>query len=235
MEIGTRITEARKHAGLTQEQLAEKVGTTGRSIRNYESDARQITVELLQKIAKTCNVDFGYFVTMSQSLSVPNSSLSKSLSVSKSSLSHQVVDKVQQRSTIKVNYYPNILASAGFGVLNHDTSTKTLELEEGFLMALGLKCFKNLDLITVYGDSMEPFISNGELIILQRDVEARNSDIVVANIGGDIYVKKLQRDPLKKWLKLTSLNAMYPDIELKEDEIKHLTIIGIVRAKIRPF
>ena len=235
MNIGTKITEARKYAGLTQEQLADKVGTTGRSIRNYETDARNITVELLQKISDVCNVSFAYFVTMSESLSPKNLSLSKSLSVTKSSISHEVVNEIQQRNTVKVNYYPNILASAGFGVFNHDEKAKVIEMEEGFLMALGLKSFKHLELIGVYGDSMEPFISNGELIILQRDVEARNSDIVVANIGGDIYVKKLQRDPLKKWLKLTSLNAMYPDIELKEDEIKHLTIIGIVRAKIRPF
>lgn len=235
MDIGTKITEARKHAGFTQEELASKVGVTGRSIRNYETDARNISVELLFKIADICKVDFSYFVTMSKSLSNTNMSLSKSLSVTKSSPSRQVVNEIQQTNTVKVNYYPNILASAGFGVLNHDVNIKVLELEEGFLMALGLKCFKNLDLITVYGDSMEPFVSNGELIILQRDVEAQNSDIVVANINGEIYVKKLQRDPIKKWIKLTSLNAMYPDIELKEDELKYLSIVGIVRAKIRPF
>lgn len=235
MNIGTKITEARKHAGLTQEQLAEKIGTTGRSIRNYETDARNITVELLQKISDVCNVSFTYFVTMSESLSPKNLSLSKSLSVTKSSISNEVVNEVQQRTPVKVNYYPNILASAGFGAFNHDINVRVLELEEGFLMALGLKCFKNLDLITVYGDSMEPFVSNGELIILQRDVEAQNSDIVVANINGEVYVKKLQKDPIKKWIKLTSLNVMYPDIELNEDEQKYLSIIGIVRAKIRPF
>jgi len=224
MTVGSKIKALREAKGLTQIDLVKKSGISRATIQSYEKNDASITISVIEKISKALDVDVSYFLSPSQSPSV-----------SKLSPSHQVVDEVQQRSTITVNYYPNILASAGFGALNHDTSTKTLELEEGFLMALGLKCFKNLDLITVYGDSMEPFISNGELIILQRDVEARNSDIVVANIGGDIYVKKLQRDPLKKWLKLTSLNAMYPDIELKEDEIKHLTIIGIVRAKIRPF
>lgn len=235
MNIGQKLKSVREKAGLTQSVLSKISGVSERTIKSYEKDNANVTLSIIEKLAKALNVEAKYFTNEDVQQSVHHSSSNLSTNVHKLSSTHQVVNEVQQRSTVKVNYYPNILASAGFGVFNHDEKAKVIEMEEGFLMALGLKSFKHLELIGVYGDSMEPFISNGELIILQRDVEARNSDIVVANIGGDIYVKKLQRDPLKKWLKLTSLNAMYPDIELKEDEIKHLTIIGIVRAKIRPF
>lgn len=36
-EIGSRIAVARREAGLTQRQLADKLGVTTRSIQNYES------------------------------------------------------------------------------------------------------------------------------------------------------------------------------------------------------
>ncbi|WP_052435370.1 helix-turn-helix domain-containing protein [Sulfurospirillum cavolei] len=228
MKIGTNVRSARVDAGLTQLELAKKLNISVRALQNYENGERDISAELLWNIADIFNLDMSYFVPKKVSLNVPKS-------VPILSPNQQVVERVQQTNTVKVNYYPNILASAGFGAFNHDLNVRVLELEEGFLMALGLKCFKNLDLITVYGDSMEPFVSNGELIILQRDVEAQNSDIVVANINGEVYVKKLQKDPIRKWIKLTSLNTMYPDIELNEDEQKYLSIIGIVRAKIRPF
>jgi len=233
MEIGQKIRLLRLEKGLTQIELSKKSGVSEKSIRRYEANEANVTISILEKIAKALDVNKDYFMSIGNDVHKP--STSQSISVHKLSNTHQVVNEVQQRTTVKVNYYPNILASAGFGAFNHDINVRVLELEEGFLMALGLKCFKNLDLITVYGDSMEPFVSNGELIILQRDVEAQNSDIVVANIGGEVYVKKLQRDPIKKWIKLTSLNVMYPDIELNEDEQKYLSIIGIVRAKIRPF
>lgn len=38
-EVGARIAEARKHAGLTQESLAAKLGVTRRSIQAYEAGA----------------------------------------------------------------------------------------------------------------------------------------------------------------------------------------------------
>ncbi|MDD4506227.1 MAG: LexA family transcriptional regulator [Sulfurospirillaceae bacterium] len=235
MDIGQRLRSAREKAGLTQSMLSKTSGVSERTIKSYEKDNANVTISIIEKLAKALNVETKYFTNDDVQQYVHHSSSNMSTNVHKLSSTHQVVNEVQQRTTVKVNYYPNILASAGFGTFNHDVNVKVLELEEGFLMALGLKCFKNLDLITVYGDSMEPFVSNGELIILQRDVEAQNSDIVVANINGEVYVKKLQRDPIKKWIKLTSLNAMYPDIDLKEDELKYLSIVGIVRAKIRPF
>jgi len=35
--VGARIAEARRHAGLTQRELAETLGVTTRSIQNYEA------------------------------------------------------------------------------------------------------------------------------------------------------------------------------------------------------
>lgn len=51
MNIGDRIKEARKTAGLTQTQLAEKIGVATITIRQYELGKRQPRIEQLRKIA----------------------------------------------------------------------------------------------------------------------------------------------------------------------------------------
>lgn len=227
MSIGSKIKALREAQGLTQIDLVKKSGISRATIQTYEGYEEEdpsITISVIKKISNALGVDVSYFLSPSQSPSVSNLSPS-----------HQVVNALQQTNVVKINYYPNVVASAGYGALNHHENKEVIDINRSFLIALGLKVFNNLDLITVYGDSMEPFVSNGELVIIERSSEAKNSDIVIANINGEVYVKKLQKDPLGKWLKLTSLNAMYPDIELKEDELKYLSIVGIVRAKIRPF
>lgn len=51
MPVGERIRAARKSAGLTQTQLAEKSGVASISIHQYESGKRQPRIEQLKKIA----------------------------------------------------------------------------------------------------------------------------------------------------------------------------------------
>lgn len=144
-------------------------------------------------------------------------------------------EKLSQE-TITINFYHDTTAAAGYGCINGDELPEPLEISRSFLAnILGLKVFKNLDIIGVQGDSMEPFISNGEYVIVERTDEARNNEIVIANVNGEVYVKRLLRDPFQKWVKLISSNKSYEDIMLKDDELQYINIIGVVRAKFRPF
>lgn len=51
MTIGERIKTARKAAGITQAQLAEKIGSATITVQQYESGKRQPRIEQLRKIA----------------------------------------------------------------------------------------------------------------------------------------------------------------------------------------
>lgn len=55
--IGSRIKMFRKYNGLTQEELALKSGISVMSIRRYEADERIPKYEIMEKIAKTLQVD----------------------------------------------------------------------------------------------------------------------------------------------------------------------------------
>lgn len=56
VDIGEKIKEKRKEAGLTQSQLAELSGVASITIRQYESGKRQPRLEKLQKIANVFGI-----------------------------------------------------------------------------------------------------------------------------------------------------------------------------------
>lgn len=51
-KIGALLHEARLEKGLTQEQLAEKVGTTKSYISKIENDIKEVRISTLQKIVE---------------------------------------------------------------------------------------------------------------------------------------------------------------------------------------
>lgn len=57
MSVGDNIKKARKNAGLTQKELAEKCGAAEITIRQYESNKREPRNEQLMKIARLLDVE----------------------------------------------------------------------------------------------------------------------------------------------------------------------------------
>lgn len=51
-KIGALLHEARLEKGLTQEELAEKVGTTKSYISKIENDVKEVRISTLQKIVR---------------------------------------------------------------------------------------------------------------------------------------------------------------------------------------
>lgn len=62
MTIGERIKEARKRAGMTQKELAEKLGIPYQGIGQWENNLRKPKLETLRKIAAALSVDVWEFI-----------------------------------------------------------------------------------------------------------------------------------------------------------------------------
>lgn len=54
MELAETVYRARESAGLTQAELARRMGTTQSAIAAIESGARTPTVDLLERLARAC-------------------------------------------------------------------------------------------------------------------------------------------------------------------------------------
>ncbi len=86
--------------------------------------------------------------------------------------------------------------------------------------------------IRVIGDSMEPLIQSGALIVVDRMLETKDGDIVIARIGAELCVKRLRiKDDGAVWLH--SENDNYRPIAISEDS--EFEVWGRVRHAIHSF
>ena len=139
----------------------------------------------------------------------------------------------EQEGPIPLRYFENVTASAGYGSQNSDKSFEPLSVSADFLKAVfGITAAKyGYDMIRIFGDSMEPFVKNGDIIFVDRQKEIMSGDVVIAEVGEDTFIKKFLRDSVHKSIKLTSLSDFYQDIVLKDDEIENLKLLGKIVCK----
>lgn len=138
-------------------------------------------------------------------------------------------------SQITVNLYKDVYASAGYGTNNSEIRPSKMTFDKEFLREIfNITNFNNLDIIRVIGDSMLPYIKDGEYIFVQKDTPVKNGDTIIANIDGELYVKRYYKIPFEKWIKLESDNPDYPCINIdSEDKLNSFQILGIVKSKIK--
>ena len=95
----------------------------------------------------------------------------------------------------------------------------------------GLKV-ESLNIIAVKGDSMEPMLHDGDLILIDRDqAEPVDGRLFVARFDNDLFVKRLQRLPGDK-LQLLSSNPVYPPLTVSLDGDDNINIVGRVVASM---
>lgn len=65
ISVGRRIRQAREHAGLTQEKLAETIGVSRTAISRWESGEIDPTIDHLIHLAQQLNVSADYLLGIS--------------------------------------------------------------------------------------------------------------------------------------------------------------------------
>jgi len=141
-----------------------------------------------------------------------------------------------KRDTVELNYYPEVIASAGYGCTNDELESETINVSRFFIESLHVTNTNKLDVIRVYGDSMEPDFLNGEYVVVERvdTVEqVNNGNTVIANIEGNTYIKKIEKIPFEETIVLHSTNNTYHPITIKSKDMKALNLVGIVRGALR--
>jgi DNA polymerase V len=79
--------------------------------------------------------------------------------------------------------------------------------------------------LRVQGNSMTGAgIHDGDLLVVDRSLQAKSGNVVIAVVDGEFTVKRLQHLKGKVWLKAE--NPSYPNIELQEGQ--ELEIWGVV-------
>ena len=241
MTLSEKIKAFRKAKGWTQRDLAKFSGVSVESIKRYETKSVNITEASIKKIANALGAKIQDFysdnmsVNMSpisspMSLSRPNlsvnsSDLSPSLSVNRKNLkkSHDSILINIKDDTVYVPFFKDGAVSAGFGTEDFGNDCDFLPFKKQDLrLMFGAHSTAHIGVIPCIGNSMQPTIEEGELIVFQCDGSQNEGAIYVIRFEGELFVKRLKKRPLQ----LVSDNKDYEPIEPQADQ--ELEIIGRV-------
>ncbi len=124
---------------------------------------------------------------------------------------------------VKTHIIPIVDAGAGL-----PSWTDTGEQIEVVLPEISGYDRRDLFAVRVRGDSMEPTLSEGDIVLFVRDGEPESGKIVAVHVPDDgLIVKRLQRVG-DAWL-LVSDNPAHPPRELEDGE----RIFGVAKAVVR--
>lgn len=202
MTIGERIKKERKKKGLSQVELADKIGATKQTLYKYETGViTNIPSDKIEAIASVLGLTPAYLMGWT-------------------------TDRPKKKG-VRIPVYGKVAAGIPIEMIEDITDYEEITEE----LARTGEFFG----LTVRGDSMEPRIRSGDVVICRQQPDAESDQLVIVTVNGDSATCKR----LKKYqdgIALISTNPAYEPMYFSEKEIeeKPVRILGRVvelRAK----
>jgi phage repressor protein C with HTH and peptisase S24 domain len=247
-----RLKEIRDKHLLTQQDLAVAVNKDVTRISRYEKGKGAKTMPAFMKqgfLSLFSKDEIKYIdtgeVTESKNINIKQSG-KNSVGMVHNARDMHIGDRINEPNTtygdavetVSLPYYPEVYASAGGGAMVYESlaHTQPMQLSKSFVEDfLGISTQKNMHILNVKGDSMEPTILDGELIFV---LPLNGDGIIDGNIyvmmyKDEIYVKRVRREAFSGTYKLSSDNDAVDDINLTEQQSSECQIIGEVVGQMR--
>ena len=257
MKLGDKIKQFRLEKKLTMQQLADLSGKSKGYISMLEKGINPQTqkpiepsLEAIQSIAKSLKVDLEDLISDTEDIiRLPklNNSLVENITDTVTKLNEENQNKIYQYAKnllhfqnrtvqeVSIKYKPKELTeilvtekvAAGVGYSYGNNEVTSFYTDRKDLMQYDMA-------IRVFGDSMEPELSDGDIILLKQGYDNVNGDIYVIDYNGKSYVKKLYNDGNRFVLK--SIKKKYSDIIIYTSDIQdtYFNIVGKVVDSFTP-
>ena len=203
-DIGKRIKEKRESLGMTQEELAQRLGYKNKSsIAKIETGTNDIVQSKVVEFADVLDTTVAYLMGWDNNVRpIDNPSKEK-----KKGVTIRVLGRV----------------AAGIPIAAIEECIDTEEITEDMAATgefFGLK---------IHGDSMEPKFSEGDVVIVRQQDDAESGDIVIATVNGDEATCKRLRK-YRDGIELVSSNPSYEPMFFSNTDIiqKPVRILGRV-------
>lgn len=221
-DIGDRITKAREVARLNQSELARLMSVTPQAVQKWEAGETVPRGQRIQKLATALGVSVAYLVSGDDS----GDDESKGIRL----VSDAQVLPFSGKTVVVPRL--NISASMGHGLAQPDGYLEIIERmtvnADWVRQCLSVTNPNNLAIVTGRGDSMESTFKDGDLLLVDRGVNEISADAVyVMAIEGDLYVKRVQRQPGGKLL-LISDNQRYQPMDIRPAELSSFHVLARV-------
>ena len=209
--VGNRLKQAREEKGISLEDAGKKVGVNKSTVLRWENgQTEKFKIPTLEILADYYGVNSSWIIG--------NDSC--------------------KYSTERIDVFGNPVVSipilgivkAGYNYLAEENWIGTIDV--------GKKLAESGDLfaLKVHGDSMSPTLIEDDIVIIKKQDDFENGDIVVAIVNGDeATIKKGKKSDAG--ILLQPLNTDYEPLIFTYDEMKTIpvTIVGIVKQLKREF
>lgn len=204
MGMAEIIKERRLAMGYTQEELAQRLGLQKSAIAKYENGrVENIKRSIIGEMAKILECSPAYLMGWDNNVSpIPGGSKEK-----KKGVTIKVLGRV----------------AAGIPIEAVEDIIDTEEISEDMAATgtfFGLK---------IHGNSMEPRICEGDVVIVRQQDDAESGEIVIATVNGnEATCKRLRK--YRDGIELISINPSYDPMFFSTEEVisKPVRIIGKV-------
>lgn len=196
-EIGKRIREKRESIGMTQEELAEKLGYKNKSsIAKIETGTNDIVQSKVIEFANVLGTTVAYLMGWEE-------------------------NSFSNKKGVKINVLGRVAAGIPIEAVEDVIDTEEITQE----MAATGEFFG----LQIHGDSMEPRMCEGDVVIVRKQDDAESGDIVIAMVNGDDATCKRLRK-YRDGIELISNNPSYEPMFFSNEDIasKPVKIIGKV-------
>lgn len=215
--LGSRIAHYRTVAGMSQAALAKACGWASQSrVGNYEKNTREPSLDDIAVMAKALGV--AQDLLLLHTTAEPSQGSGPDENGSPSKKDYALIPQYTAR------------ASAGNGYHNDHVELKEgLVFKRDWLKRLALR-EENLCVIYAEGSSMEPTISDGDVLLIDHASTTPRSGKVYAMLrpDGSTSVKRLIQAFSGEWI-IRSDNpdkTLYPDEPISAEALQQIEIIG---------
>lgn len=223
MKLSDRIQFARKHAGLTQKELADRVGISQTAIHKLEC-GRSRSSRRTVPIALACGVDPVWLETGRGEMVL--SGVAKVVAME---AMESIAEGEEPYISGGRNARAPLISWSDAGLPPEASPFKAPQVEAW--VPVTRRVSRQVFALRVGGDSMEIEFSEGDIIVVDPVVPPEHKRFVIARIAGDSVAtfKQLIVDGGRKYLK--PLNSRYPITELDNNSV----ICGVVVSKYKEY
>ena len=213
----------RRTKGVTQQQVADYLGINRVSYTDFENEKTNIKPTYLVKLSEYFNVSTDYILGREER-SDPGWKVVQDPDdprfPPKAFPAEPLPDLDRERALIP------ILGSIRAGYDNYAEENREGYLPvDDRLKAIHPEAY----VLTVKGDSMEPEICHGDMVICLPDVEVRNNDVAIVSVNGDIgTVKRIRFED--SGLTLVPANPHYKKLHYSAEDVQSYPVF--VQSKV---
>lgn len=199
-----RIKELRLSKSLNQEQLADRIGLTKQAISQYETGSRKPSFEVLEALCDFFNVSSDYLLGKDN--------------VTLRFVGREEINRLDAPCGIRIPVLGSVAAGVPIEAIEDIVDWEDISAS----MAASGKYFG----LRVKGDSMQPRIIEGDVVIVKCQPDADSGDVVIVQINGhEATCKRLVKHV--GGISLISFNPAYEPMNYSNEEIENYPVVVI--------